>query len=47
MTEEQVVMLLEDFKNCSDKLDYKEKCREKYNYEYFEITSRDYFLGEG
>ena len=47
MTEEQAMSLLEDFKNCSDKLDYKEKYREKYNYEYFEITSRDYFLGEG
>ena len=47
MTEEQAMSLLEDFKNCSDKLDYKEKYREKYNYEYFEITSRDYYQGEG
>ena len=45
MTEEQVVMLLEDFKNCSEKLEYKEKYREKYTYESFEVTSRDYYQG--
>ena len=45
MPEEQVVLLLDDFKNSPEKNKYKEKYIEKYNYVSFESTSRDYYQG--